>query len=304
MAGPALSLTLNTDFDPQTGQPVAVAPGIVRVTAPNAGPFTFTGTNSFILGDDRVAVVDPGPADERHALALSTAIGGRPVEAVLLTHTHGDHSALAARFAREVGAPLWFEGPHRPSRPPRRFERDWVGEHSDYGLQQDRVLQDGEVIALDGLTIEVIATPGHCANHLCFGLQDRAELLSGDHVMGWNSTMIAVPDGSMADYLRSLRKVEAARYSRYLPAHGGEIADGPDFARLLRLHREMRNKEIVRAVETGATSITDLMRAIYPKVPIAVAPAARMTLKAHIEYLADAGQLQVRRRGLGLRLSI
>lgn len=304
MAGPALSLTLNTDFDPQTGQPVAVAPGIVRVTAPNAGPFTFTGTNSFILGNDRVVVVDPGPADERHVVALGAAIGGRPVEAVLLTHTHGDHSALAARFAREVGGPLWFEGPHRPSRPPRRFERDWVGEHSDYGLQPDRVLQDGEVIALDGLAIEVIATPGHCANHLCFGLQDRPELLSGDHVMGWNSTMIAVPDGSMADYLRSLRKVEAARYSRYLPAHGGEIADGPDFARLLRLHREMRNKEIVRAVETGATSITDLMQAIYPKVPIAVAPAARMTLKAHIEYLADAGQLQVRRRGLGLRLSI
>ena len=303
MAGPGLSLPLDTDFDPQTGSPVAVAPGVVRVTAPNASAYTFTGTNSFILGDSRVAVVDPGPEDSKHFEALRAALAGRKVEAVLLTHTHRDHSALAALFARAVDAPLWFEGEHRPSRPPQRFERDWVGDHSDYGLKPDRRLADGEVIQLDGLALEVVATPGHCANHICLGIQGRAEMLSGDHVMGWNSTMIAVPDGSMADYLQSLSKLETLPYRRYLPAHGGEIADGPGFARLLRLHREMRNKEVVNAVRNGARSVGDLLRTIYPNLPLKVVPAARMTLKAHVEYLAGLGELQVRRRGFGLQLS-
>src|SRR5690606_5566187 len=118
----------------------------------------------------------------------------------------------------------------------------------------DRRLTDGEELALDGIVLEVIATPGHCANHLSFGLKGRPELLSGDHVMGWNSTMIAVPDGSMADYFQSLRRLEALPYGRYLPAHGGQIEDGPDFARRLRQHREMRNREVVRAVRVGARS--------------------------------------------------
>lgn len=298
-----MSLSFDTRFEPQTGVAVPVAPGIVRVTAPNAGPFTFTGTNSFILGDARVAVVDPGPDDARHLKALLAAIGGRPVEAVLLTHTHKDHAAGARRLAETVGAPLWFEGPHRPSRKPLPFEPDWVRRDSAYGLEPDRRLTEGEVLPLDGLDLEVIATPGHCANHLCFGLHGRPELLSGDHVMGWNSTMIAVPDGSMADYFESLRKVEALPHRRFLPAHGGPIEDGLTFTRLLRQHREMRNEEVVRAVRNGARSIGDLLAAIYPRLPLAVVPAARMTLKAHAEYLADAGRLTAVRRGLGLRLS-
>jgi glyoxylase-like metal-dependent hydrolase (beta-lactamase superfamily II) len=304
MPGPALSLSFDTDFEPDTGRAVVVAPGVARVTAPNASPYTFTGTNSFILGESRVAVLDPGPDDPRHLEALIASIGGRPVDAILLTHTHRDHSALARRLASHVKAPLWFEGPHRPSRQPLPFERDWVGDHSDNGLEPDRRLADGDVLDLGGLDVEVVATPGHCANHLCFGLRGRPEMLSGDHVMGWNSTMIAVPDGSMADYLQSLRKVEALPYRGYLPAHGGAIPDGREFARLLRLHREFRNKEVVRAVEKGARSIGDLLRVIYPTVPLAVVPAARMTLKSHVEYLAGLGRLKATRRGFGIRLSI
>jgi glyoxylase-like metal-dependent hydrolase (beta-lactamase superfamily II) len=298
-----MSLSFDTDFDPRTGTPVEVAPGIVRVTAPNAGPYTFTGTNSFILGESRVAVVDPGPDDRRHLAALLAAIAGRTVDAIILTHTHKDHSAMARRLSRETGAPLWFEGPHRPSRKPFPLEIDWVRRSSSYGLEPDRRLRDGEIVALDGLDLEVIATPGHCANHLCFGIRGRPEMLSGDHVMGWNSTMIAVPDGSMADYLNSLRRIEALSYRRYLPAHGGPIADGPGYVRLLRMHREFRNKEIVNAVQRGAGSITDLLGIVYPKIAPAVMPAARMTLRAHVEYLADNGRLTARRRGLAMAIS-
>lgn len=302
MAAAQSSLSFDTRFDAEPGSPVRAAPGIVRVTAPNSGPFTFTGTNTFLIGDRKLAVVDPGPDDDSHLAALRKAIGGRHVEAILLTHTHRDHSALAPRLKAELGAPLWFEGPHRPSRPPRPFERDWVRGESDYGLEPDLRLHDGEVLEISGMKIEVVATPGHCANHLCFGIAGTPYLLSGDHVMGWNSTMIAVPDGSMADYLQSLRDVSALPYKVYLPAHGGPIDNGPLFAQQLLEHREMRNEEVVRAVESGARSIGALLRTIYPKLALPLIPAARMTLSAHVEYLAARGRIRLIRSWLGTRI--
>lgn len=303
MAEAASSLSFDTDFDPRTGEAVAVAPRLLRVTAGNRGPFTFTGTNSFILGEERLVVVDPGPADDRHLAALLAAIGGRPVEAILLTHTHRDHSDLAPRLKAATGAPLWFEGRHRPSRRRRPLERDWVRGEADEALVPDRELKDGEMLDLAGLRIEVIATPGHCANHLCFGLSSTGDLLSGDHVMGWSSSMIAVPDGSMADYLASLRKVAALPYPRYLPAHGGPIGDGPSAALSLLRHRELRNEQVVRAVEAGARGIGALRRKIYPALALALIPAARMTLLAHVEYLAVQGRIGMRHGLFGPVLS-
>jgi glyoxylase-like metal-dependent hydrolase (beta-lactamase superfamily II) len=302
MAGSVQSPGYATTFDPQTGELVEIAQGIARVTAPNRGPFTFTGTNTFILGEQEIAVVDPGPADEAHFAAVERALAGRVVEAVLLTHTHKDHSGLARRFADAVGAPLWFEGAHRPSRRPLPFETDWVRADSSYGLQPDRRLIDGERFTIGGLTIEVVATPGHCANHLCFGIAGTPVLLSGDHVMGWNSTMIAVPDGSMADYFASLDKVAGLPYRTYLPAHGGPIEDGPAFARSLKQHREMRNAEVIRSVREGARTIGDLQQAMYPGLDLVLVPAARMTLRAHAEYLADRGEIRLRHGLFGLRL--
>ena len=153
------------------------------------------------------------------------------------------------------------------------------------------------------MQIEVVATPGHCANHLCFGLAGTPWLLSGDHIMGWNTTLVPVPDGSMADYLDSLRKLMALPYPHYLPAHGGPIAEGPDFARRLLAHRQMRNSEIIRAIESGARSIGDLLGAVYPNLSLPLMPAARMTLAAHVEYLATAGRIRARRGLFGPRLS-
>lgn len=297
MAAAAPPLRFDTSFAPPTGSPEAAAPGVARITAPNRGPYTFTGTNSFLLGQDRIAVVDPGPDDAEHLRALLDAIGGRKVEAIVLTHTHTDHSALTNRLREATGAPLWFGGRHRLSRKARPFERNSVDSHSDWDLVPDRVLADGEIFTVAGMRLEAIATPGHCANHICLGLPETPWMLSGDHVMGWNSTLVSVPDGSMAQYLDSLRKVIALPYRTYLPAHGGPIENGPGYARALLAHRERRNAQIVEAVDGGARHLNDLLRIIYPRLSLTLIPAARMVLMAHVEYLEAMGMVS-QSRGL------
>lgn len=301
MAGPSPVLSFDRDFDPQTGQAIKVAEGVVRITAPNASAYTFTGTNSFLLGGQRLALVDPGPDDAGHLAALRTAIGGRKVEAILLTHTHRDHSASAARLRQELDAPLWFGGRHRLSRPLRRFERNPIRRSGDWDLLPDRVLRDGESISAGDLEVAIHATPGHCANHLAFSTGKI--LLSGDHVMGWNSTLVSVPDGSMADYFASLDKVIALPFRRYLPAHGAPIADGPAYATALRMHRRMRNQQVVDAVEAGAHTISAIVARIYPRQSLPVRLAAAMTVNAHVEYLEGLGELRVKRSLLGMRIT-
>jgi len=304
MADTPPPLPLNTRFEPQTGQPVQVASGIVRVTAPNSGPYTFTGTNTFLIGEgSRIAILDPGPDDPAHLAALKTAIAGRSIEAIILTHTHRDHSASASRLKAEYGAPLWFEGRHRLSRPPHWLEVNFLGRDCDWGLVPDRTLHDGESFDVGGVGLTAITTPGHCANHLCFSIGDSDTFLSGDHVMGWNSTLVAVPDGSMADYMASLRKVIQLPRTRYLPAHGGPIEDGPSFARALLSHRELRNRQVVDGVIGGARTIEDLLRKIYPLLAANLQFAAALTLRAHVEYLADAGEIRMHRGLFGTRLS-
>lgn len=281
-----------------------VAEGVGRITAPNASPYTFTGTNSFLVGHQRLALIDPGPENKAHDAALLAVIGERPVDAIILTHTHRDHSAAAASLAKRLGAPLWFGGRHRLSRPLRRFERNLIRRSSDWDLVPDRTLVDGETIMAGDIELIVHATPGHCANHLAFGIAGTDILLTGDHVMGWNSTLVSTPDGSMADYFASLDKLIALPYRRYFPAHGGPIEDGPAYATALRAHRRMRNRQIIEAVKAGARTPLAVVGRIYPQQPPKVRMAALMTINAHIEFLEERGEILVRRGILGTRLAV
>lgn len=286
-------LRYSLEFNARPGEPVRIDAGVVRVTANNPGAYTFTGTNSFILGDARVAVVDPGPNDPAHLDALIGAIKGRKVDAILLTHTHKDHSGLARELQRRTKAPLVFAGPHHPSRKTGPFEPNPVGRSSDTGLSPDQTLRDGETIRLDGLGVRVVSTPGHCANHVCFALAGTPYLLSGDHVMGWSSTVIADPDGAVAPYLKSLDRLQAISQTHYLPAHGGEIRDGKRQALALKAHREKRNAEILTALGKAPMSAGELRALIYPDIHAGARLAALMTLKAHLHYLKDEGLVGV-----------
>lgn len=283
---------------------VMLGAGIARVTAPNAGPYTFTGTNSYLVGQDSVLVIDPGPDDDLHHQALMRAIDGRKVIAVVLTHTHRDHCGLARQLMGEVHAPLWSAGPHRLSRPLKPFEFNPFKKAGDFALVPDRVLADGDEISVDGFTLDVVATPGHCANHLAFAMRGTDWMLVGDHVMGWNSTLVATPDGDLGDYLASLDQVIDRPQQRYLPGHGGEIPDGPAFARGLKAHRLMRNGQLLEALADGPKSLRAVTRAIYPALSGRVLLAAERTLLSHAEYLEAQGRLKISRGLLGIRFSL
>ncbi|BCP52650.1 hydrolase [Kaistia sp. 32K] len=285
------SITFERDFDPAHGQAVPIGDSVRRLTAPNGGPFTFHGTNSYIIGRGTVAVLDPGPDDPVHIEALLEATRGERISHILVTHTHRDHSPGAALLKARTGAILLGEGPHRLARPMTTGEAHRLDASSDTDFMPDRRLVDGERIEGDGWALTAIATPGHAANHLAFALEGSPLLFSGDHVMKWATTIVAPPDGAMTDYMASLDRLGERPETIYLPGHGGPVEDAPGFVRALKAHRRMREAAIVERISRGDRTIAEIVAAIYRDTPSALHGAAALSVLAHIEDLVERDRL-------------
>ena len=279
-------------FDFTYGRRDQVSPLIQRVIADNPGPFTFTGTGTYIVGRDMpgagVAVIDPGPEDEAHLHALLRAVKGRTVSHVLVTHTHRDHAPLARPFAEAVGgAPILAAKP--PARPIHASAP--LDEDDDDDFTPGVILTGGEMIDGDGWTIEALATPGHASNHMAFVLRDENALFSGDHVMGWSTTVVAPPDGDMAAYMDSLDRVLARGFSTIWPTHGPAITQVAPFLKAYRDHRLEREAQVMARLAAGDTTIAEMIPALYAAVDQRLWPAASLSVLSHLIKLVKEGRV-------------
>ena len=280
------------DFQPAYEQAVPVAQGVQRMTVNNPSPFTFHGTNSYIVGDRSVAVIDPGPEDEAHFQALMTALEGREVTHIFVSHTHRDHSPLAKRLKAVTGAITVAEGPHRAARPLHEGERNPFAESADMDFVPDIALGDDATLSGDGWTLRALHTPGHTANHAAFALDGTGIVFSADHVMAWATTVVAPPDGSMSDYMASLDRLLKRDDRQFLPGHGGPVNDPAAFMRGLRAHRRMRENAVLKRIQAGDRSIADMVKVIYRSTDPRLHGAAALSVLAHIEDLIEKGQIQ------------
>ena len=279
-------INFRRDYPFAYGVAETLSPLIRRVVARNPSPFTFKGTGTYIVGRGSVAIIDPGPALQDHVDALVAALDGETVSHILVTHTHLDHSPAAAALKRATGAPTLGFGPHgtAPS----------AGAGSEEGADRDfvpdRVLRDGDIVEGKGWRMAAIHTPGHTSNHLCFALAEEKVLFSGDHVMGWSTSVIAPPDGDMASYMRSLEKLLARDDALYWPTHGPAIGDPHDHVRAFIAHRRERAVAILRRLGAGDETIPALVEAIYVGLDPRLRPAAGRSVLSHlIELIAQGG---------------
>lgn len=280
------------EFDPAHGKIVEVSDNIQRITATNSGPFTFHGTNTYILGKKNLAVIDPGPIDDDHLQLIIEAAKGRTISHIIITHTHADHSPLAKKLKELTGAPTYAEGPHRSARDLHIGELNPLDASADKDFAPDHVLKDGDRIVGDDWELETIHTPGHTANHSAFALAGTDLMFSGDHVMAWATSIVAPPDGSMTDYMNSLNVMSERSESTYLPGHGGRVIDAQKFVRALRAHRKMRETAVLSRIRAGDVTIPEIVKVIYQSTDPKLHGAAGLSVLAHIEDLVERGLIK------------
>jgi glyoxylase-like metal-dependent hydrolase (beta-lactamase superfamily II) len=284
------TLEFDRQFDAVPGEVEQLSPLVRRVLCGNASPYTFKGTATFIVGQGKVAIIDPGPEDDSHLAALLQAVRGETVSHILITHSHADHSPLAARLKAATGAATVGYGA--------------VASHDGGGLRLDASVDHefipdlrmghGERLRGRGWTLEALHTPGHMSNHLCFGLAEEKTLFAGDHVMAWATSVIAPPDGNMAQYMASLRLLLERDDDVFLPSHGPPRRDPKPLVRGYLAHRRMREAAILERIRKGDRSIAEIVTAIYADIDPRLHGAAALSTRAHVEHLIEQGLVRLR----------
>lgn len=285
----AEALPFRTSMTFAYGEPRELAPGVVRLVANNPSPFTFKGTNTYLLGNDSLAVIDPGPGDPAHLEAVIKTIGGRPVTHVIITHTHRDHTDGMPALLAAIGTTKTVGFGRRAAARGTKGTSPSGSEFVDRDFIPDIPLADGQRLEGEGWALSAIHTPGHAPDHLCFALEGTRILFSGDHVMGWNTSVVAPPEGNMGAFIRSLEVLTQRSDQTYFPGHGGQVEDPQRLVKAYLLHRRMREQAILECIKAG----TDTARAIVPVVYKGLDPkllnAASLSVLAHVEHLIERG---------------
>lgn len=274
---------------PIYGIPIPVQKGLARVVCHNPGPFTHTGTSSYLIGKDELAIIDPGPDDPCHLQSLLSAIDGRAVRGIFVTHGHDDHASLAGKLSATIDAPVYAYGVamrqvnHGCSiAPMEEFAQDF---------KPDYPIENGEHITGSGWTIEAIYTPGHTPDHLCYYWLEQDILFSGDHIMGWSTTAISPPHGHMGDYMNSLRAIMSLKPRMIIPTHGPVLKDPKTHIHGLLAHREYRSQQILEALNYERATPRQLTKLLYPDLPPMVYDAAQLSLLAQLIHLWEKGEV-------------
>ncbi len=283
-----MTIQFERNFEAPYETVISVAPGIRRLLARNPSPFTYKGTGVAIVGRGPVAVIDPGPDDPKHLAALKEALKNETVSHILITHTHRDHSPAARALRQWSGAKTYGFGPHGSA---LAEDGTVVEEGGDKDFVPDVAVRDGDVIEGPGFVIECVYTPGHTSNHVCYALREGKALFTGDHVMGWSTTVVAPPDGDMGDYLQSLAKLLNRDDAIYWPTHGGPIRDPKPFVAAAIEHRRMREAQILACLRDGAARISEMVPRIYIGLEHMLRPAAALSVYAHLRQLIREGRV-------------
>ncbi len=278
-------------FDFAYGEAARLSPLVTRVIANNPGPFTYTGSGTYLVGEGSgpFGVIDPGPADGAHLDALMAASDGR-ISHILITHTHLDHCGGARALAEAAGAPVYGFGPH-PKAGDAAAPEQAMEEGGDKAFAPDHLMGEGDVVEGDGWRLQAVHTPGHLSNHLCFAMEQENALFTGDHVMGWSTTVIVPPHGSMADYFASLERLLERDDVVYYPTHGAPIENPHRFVRAVRAHRRIRDGQILDQLKQGRTRIADMVAAMYADIDPRLHGAAAMNVLAHLIRLVGTGEV-------------